>query len=93
MAQAYYNKNISATTTPATINVGAEFDIDEILLIANDSLVGNLIVTISGRSAVAGDPYVLQPGEQLKNIVMNVKNIVVSSSSGTVTGRFWGINY
>ena len=85
MARQYTHLNISATTTASSTVV----DVEEVLLISNDALSGNLLVSL--QDDVAGDYITLLPGESYKNLPVSVNKLWVKSSSGTVTGRFFGL--
>lgn len=92
MAQAYYAKNLSVTTSETVLNAAAEFTIDTILLIANDSLTGDLLIKLDGLGSTVSDWITLKPGEQLKNINLPVTVVRAKSSAGTVVGRILGLN-
>ena len=85
MAVQYTHLNISATTNAASTVV----DVEEVLLISNDSLSGNLLVSL--QDDVAGDYITLLPGESYKNLPVSVNRVYYKSSAGTVTGRFFGL--
>ena len=88
MANQYNSQNLTAAVTEASVAVNVE----SVLFIANDSLVGDLYLNFEATMAVTGDKIVLKPGEILKGIDLQVSTLYYKCSSGTVPFRFVGLN-
>ncbi len=82
----YYSLNGTATVTAAVVDL----DLRTIELIANDSLTGDLWISIDSL-ITDGNYLVLKPGESFKNLDITVRSINYRSSTGSVSFRFFGL--
>ena len=69
MAQQYVSKLLTATNTAQSVAMNTE----EILLVANDSLSVDLMVSF--ESDTAADYITLKPGESIKNLNLQALHI------------------
>lgn len=61
-----------------------------VVLIANDSLVGDLIIAF-GDSTSLNNTAILKPGESYRNLPISADSVFVKASTGSVAFRYFGL--
>ena len=86
MAVQYFSRSLTATNTAVSIEMNTE----EILLIANDSLTVDLMISFEANTA--NDYITLKPGESMRNVSVQCASLWYKTSSSTAAFRVLALN-